>query len=69
MITKHSVHAYVASVYFKGGGEPRDIHCDNVVPNRHGFTFVREDGTCEYLSAAVVDSFEMFKAAPVGGTA
>ena len=69
MSLKNSVHSHVASVYFKGGGEPREIHFDQVQSVHHGFNFVRMDGTFEYISASIVDSFEVFRAAPVGGSA
>ena len=57
----------VASVYIKGGGEPRDIHCDHVVCLTHGFQFLRADGSFEFVSASIVDSFDVVPAAePVG---
>ena len=59
--------SHVASVYFAGGGEPRDIHCDQVACLTHGFQFMRADGSFEYISARLVDSFDMVPASePVG---
>lgn len=69
MSLKNSVHSHVASVYFKGGGEPREIHFDAVQCIPHGFNFLREDGSFEFISASIVDSFEVVRAAPIGGTA
>lgn len=69
MTLKNSVHSHVANVYIKGGGEPREIHCDMIQSVHHGFNFIREDGSFEFISASMIDSFEVFKTAPVGGSA
>jgi len=60
--------SHVASVCFKGGGE-RDIHCDQVVSATHGFQFMRADGSLEYISAAIIDSFDLVPASQPVGTA
>lgn len=67
---KPSLHAYIATVFFKGGGE-RDVHYDQLNMTRHGPLFCRVDESCEFFNAAAIDGFEIVKAAPlaVGGFA
>ena len=62
MTVKHSLHTYVASVFFKGGAE-REIHCDLIQSIPHGFNFCREDGSFDFLAGDTVDSMDVVRAA------
>lgn len=61
MSTTPSLHTFVATLYFKGGGS-REIHYDTLACMAHGFWFSREDNTGEFVNAETLDSFEYAKA-------
>lgn len=68
MTQKHSVHEYVANVFFKGGTE-REVHYDNLVTVRHGFLFARADGSGDFINGDTVDSFDVVRASKPMGSA
>lgn len=57
-MSKPSLHQHTATVVFKVG-EPRDIDYDMLTPNTHGFSFLRLDGTGDYIAAELVAEIQM----------